>query len=85
MINSVNFMGREGYLTTPAKNTEKKVANYVAESSILPKLNTKTQVIDNEANYTAKLNEAYKAAHAPYLEEKPLAEESSVVMDGQLL
>lgn len=84
MIQSINFMGREECLTGPIKKAQKNVTNYVADSAILPELKKKAPVISEEVNYSAKLNDAYKAAHAPYID-KPAQAESHIVMEGQLL
>lgn len=84
MIQSINFMGREECLTGPVKKVQKNVTSYVADSAILPELKKKAPIMTEDANYVTKLNEAYKAAHAPYLE-KPVKTESQIVMDGQIL
>lgn len=87
MIQSINFMGREEYLTKPAKKIANKTQEYVGDSSIIK--NTTEKAIDttklNAERELAEINLAYRAAHAPYLDKPQLAKESPVVMDGQIL
>ena len=85
MIQGINFMGREECLTGPIKKAKNTVTNYVAESSVMPELASKASTVaKEEANYATKLNEAYRAARAPYLE-TPAKNDSHIVMDGQII
>lgn len=72
MINNVNFMGREECLTAPLKKIQQPAEEFIAESTVLKDTAAKvTNTIENLAKEeAAKLNEAYKAAHAPFLTKK---------------
>ena len=76
MFNNVNFTGRETLLTAPIKKIAQPVEEFVADGAILKDTaekvtNTVEKIATEEA---AKLNEAYRAAHAPYTVKKAVPE-----------
>lgn len=85
MIDSINFMGREGCLTKPARKVADKTHEYFQETSVIGDIPTEitNTVKSNEEKELADINLAYRAAHAPFLEKPSAEEEFLYVMDGQ--
>ena len=64
MIHNVSFMGREEYLTKPAKKVVDKTHEYLGASSIIEDTAPKAkQVVENG---TKDINEAFRAKYAPF-------------------
>lgn len=82
MINKITFTGREECLTVPVKKAQKPVVDYISDGAVLPELAKKVKASAEEIS-SAKLNEAYRAAHAPYLEVPVAKAADDIVMDGQ--
>lgn len=86
MINKVSFAGREGLLTENLREMAQKkpATSYISESSVLPQLEEGVQAVKDISS--EKLNEAYRAAHAPFLKttEKEVAA-NEFILDGQQL
>ena len=83
MINKISFTGREECLTGPViKKAQKVAVDYIPDGAVLPELAQKVQISAEEIS-SAKLNEAYKAAHAPYLDVVPPKLADDFIMDGQ--
>ena len=72
MIQNVSFKGREECLTAPLKKLKQPAEEFIAESTLIKDSAAKiTNTVENLAKEeAAKLNEAYKAAHAPFLTKK---------------
>lgn len=72
MINKVSFMGRETCLTNTIKKAAKPAEDFVADGAVLKE--TAVKAVDKAETIAkeevAKLNEAYKAAHAPFILKK---------------
>lgn len=82
MINKISFTGREECLTGSIKKAKKPVVNYFSDSTILPELKTKVNASAEEIS-SKKLNEAYKAAHAPYIDAPASKTKNEFIMPGQ--
>lgn len=82
MINKISFTGREECLTGPIKKAQKPVVDYIADGAVLPEIAQKVKASAEDIS-SAKLNEAYRAAHAPYLEVSTPKVADEIVMDGQ--
>ena len=65
MINKVSFMGREACLTGSLKKAAPKVEEFIGDGAILKDAANKAETLAKE---TVAIGEAYKAAHAPFLE-----------------
>ena len=70
MTISVNFMGREACLTNGIKNATKATEFFAPREPIGNLTNVVSETEKLAKEEVAKLNEAYKAAHAPYITPK---------------